>query len=248
MEQKTLKQIGLVVGTIGVGALVYLLSDNLLIAVGVGIGVAIFYESGEWLFSHCKLNSYGFFADVGKKGHSSIIEDDKLRLFSPYDDGVTYMCFRPGGSDLWWAPFHGMGDIYIAKEDLVKEEDGAIIVKGDWSILDKFEDLPMGWQKRILYKYRQDRTLPFNPRRHRVFYTEAYTPQINAYDEQRKAMNIKEQERFLKQEGIITALSQQLESLLTVMASERDFLKRYKPEEPSEEKPVKYKMVRIEEP
>lgn len=242
MEQKTYKYIGIVAISGFVTLIVWILSKNILFCVLAFIASAMFSQSGEWMFSDCRLNSRGFFANTGKKGHSSIIDDDVLPLSSPYEENVSYYCFRPGGSSVWWAPFHGMGDIFIVNKNIVENDDGGVICRGDYCI-PPFTDLPINWQRKILYKYRQDRTIPFNPKLHRVFFADTCTS--STPDKKKEAVDYAH--RFLRQEGIINTLGDQLEDLQSVMASKASLYNKFVHPEEESKKSTKYKLVEVEE-
>lgn len=137
-----MKTFGSIVALLVICGIVYYLWENILYSIIAFIVIGLFIQSGEWLFDHCKLQTRGFFANTGITGHSSIIDDDVLDLLCTYDKNAKFKCYRPGGSSVYWLPFHGIGDIYIIKDNLVEEADGAVIAKADYHKCQSFDEIP----------------------------------------------------------------------------------------------------------
>jgi len=223
MQQKNVRFAMGVALIIGIAGVVYYFTLNWFYAVVTFSVLFFFYINGEWFFAYCREKTLRFVPTVGSRTNSSIIEDDILRLPSTYDPGVNYVCFRPGGSSVAWAPFHGMRDIYILKDELIDREEGAIFAKGDWVVL-KFTELPAEWQSLILLKYREDRWSPFDPNRHFIFYADTYTSR----DPAEKTKNVFESQRAAKQEELINTYRSQIDSLQAVINSNVDMVKGFK--------------------
>src|SRR4030042_445907 len=101
MNQKRLSQLIFVAVLIGTVAFIYYVTNDILLAGGAGAIMFLFYMSGEWFFAFCQKKTRGFVANIGISGHSSIIDDDILRVPSTYEEDVNYICFRPGGSSVY---------------------------------------------------------------------------------------------------------------------------------------------------
>lgn len=217
MYASTIKHIFYIALLLLISGVVAWQTENFYLGVLAFAIVGFLLESGDWAYDHVRMNTRAFFAPLGKQGHSSIIEEDIIELRSLYETDVTYLCFRPGGSSVYWLPLHGMDDIYIIRSDLIDQQPGAVLAIGDYYV-PAFTDLPVQWQKQIYETFHEGRTMKFSPKTHKIFYAETRTAKDGILAEKDKE-GVNYGERFLRLEAVITSLKQKLEDQLTINMS-----------------------------
>jgi len=233
MEQKIKRHLSAVGVIIFVCVLIYIGTGNILFAIGIFIGGLFFYGSGEAFLDYCRQRTTLFFANIGPKGRSSIIESDIFTLKSPYEADVEYQVNIVGGSSVPYLPFHGFGPVFICPRDYVKTEfHGGMIAIADWHKIE-FDMLPRSFQKSIA-----DRVIHFN--RSMGFYWADTTK----FNEQMKSDNfIDLAERSKKQEQIINILGTQNQELMSTINSLTSTLKEMRliPDDKYRRQPQPYK-------
>lgn len=213
------------------------------ISVGICFAVIVVMASGEWCIDHCRLETRRFYTNLGIKKHCSIIDDDIIENLKDAYQDETFTVFRPGGSSVWWMPFRGMDDIYIAKSDLVEKNDGMTEIKGDWHIIKDFQMLPRKWQNRLLNKYEKERGFfSFKPGKHKVFFAENYTGNNNQVD----VKSFSRTQALIEQEGVINTQRTTIEDLQTILRSGNLIARELKNRDAEEQKP-RYKYVKVED-
>jgi len=220
MEQQTQTNLMKWGFILGITVIVGFFTENIIYGIITFVVTMIMSESAVWCYAFCQLNTRGFFANVGIKGHSSIIEDDVVELWSPYEKDKKFICFRPGGSRVWWMPFHGMGDVYIINSELVTQANGMTIAYGDYfCCLNKkrnpdFSQIPLDWQNKIINSFSQERMFPFKPDKHKVWI--AFSRGSSVFQ---KEKNISYSSTIAEQESLITTLRNRVDELQQIINS-----------------------------
>jgi len=218
-EPKTLRQIGAVIDNLIISILISVGLGNIVFGIVSFIGILFFYASGEAFIDYCRVRTTLFFANVGPKGRSSIIQADMFPLKSPYKkEDTKYMVSCTGGSSVPYLPFHGFGPVFICPEEYVKTNfHGGVVAIADWHRI-SFDSLPGSFQKAI-----KDRLEHFN--KNMGFYW-ADTSQFNKLMESTVDINLSE--RALEQESMINTLKQQNQEYVTTINSLVNTLKELK--------------------
>lgn len=219
IEPKTMRHLGAVIVTLIISILIVVGMGNILFGVVSFIGILFFYASGEAFIDYCRVRTTLFFANVGQKGRSSIIQADMFPLKSPYKDGKSeYMVCCTGGSSVPYLPFHGFGPVFICPKDYVKTTfHGGIVAIADWHRV-KFDSLPRSFQKAL-----KDRLEHFNS--NMGFYWADTSPFNNLMQSE---VDINLTERNLEQETKINELNQYNQELITTVNNLINTLKELK--------------------
>lgn len=229
------------------GALIALVIASVFVAYmfnNIGWGVFAFfaggflYLSGDAFIYQCRMLSTGFFANIGKKGHSSIIEADMFDLQAPYKGEPVYKFMMAGGSSVPILPFHGFGPLFICPKAYVKHDfHGAILAIADWTKV-RFDCLPETWQNNIITRLEH-----FNPKSTDIYFAE--TSKIN--EKMKGDVYINLSATKLQQEAIINSLTQQNSDLRTALQEMSSITREIKTLNDPSEQPKRYKMVKVEE-
>jgi len=200
------------------------------------IGGGFMYLSGDAFIYQCRMWSTCFFANIGKKGHSSIIEADMFNLQSPYKGEPEYKIMMTGGSSVPILPFHGFGPLFICPDAYVKRNfHGGVLALANWTRI-KFDSLPETWQNNLVTRLEH-----FNPSTTDIYFadTSPINKKMNG-DEYINLSAVKTQ-----QEGIINALTNQNNDLRTALQSMTSITKEIRSLNDQDQQPKKYKMVQV---
>jgi len=238
MKLKTLRHLGASIALVVASIIVTYITENLFFGVITFVGGGFLYLSGDAFIYQCRMLSTGFFANIGRKGHSSIIEADMFDIQSPYKGEPLYKVMMTGGSSVPILPFHGFGPVFICPKEYVKKDfHGAIFAIADWFKVE-FNHLPSLYKGALV-----NRLEHFNPNTTDIYFAD--TSPNNAKMKSDVFVNLAM--RCAKQEEIIEDLDQRNEKLQTALQSLSSVAKDIRSLEERTEQPKKYKMVRVEE-
>lgn len=208
IEPKTMRHMGAVGVTLVIAILIVVGTGSILWGIMGFFAIIFFYASGEAFIDYCRVRTTLFFANVGPKGRSSVIQADMFPLKSPYKDGKSeYTVCCTGGSSVPYLPFHGFGPVFICPSDYVKTNfHGGVVAIADWHKI-KFGSLPRSFQNAL-----KDRLEHFN--KSMGFYW-ADTSQFNELMKSEVDINLTE--RNLEQEAKINELNQYNQELVTTV-------------------------------
>jgi len=167
MEGKNYRHFVAVVITIFICVVIYLGTDNPVFAVIAFVGILFFYASGEAFIDYCRMRTPLMFANIGVKGHSSLIEADTFTIQSPYEGEPPYRIMMAGGSAVPYLPFHGFGPCFICPDKYVhKDFQGGFLAIADWFKV-PFDNLPQFFQNAL-----RSRIEHFNPKMTEIFFAD----------------------------------------------------------------------------
>jgi len=239
MEGKTYRHTIAVIATICLSVIIFLGTKSFPFSAIAFIGILFFYASGEAFIDYCKMRTPLFFANIGLKGHSSLIESDTFTIPSPYEEEPIYRVMMVGGSAVPYLPFHGFGPVFICPDEYVKRDfQGAYLAIADW-VKVPFDSLPQLFQNALLTRLEH-----FNPK-----ITEIYFADTSPINEVMKSdLYIDLALRCKNLEAEKNALSAQNEDLRVALKSTMNIVKEIKEtKERENERPPKYRYVKVVE-
>lgn len=134
---------------------------------GTGL-IGWLYITSLTVIDWARMRTTAFIANIGVKGHSSIIPDDKYTVASPFSDEPGYMIMCAGGSGIVELPMHGFGPYYICPEEFIEETNGGVFAIADWFKV-RYEQLPRFLQEALSWQ------VHFNPQTSEIYFAETST-------------------------------------------------------------------------
>jgi len=163
---------------------------------GAGL-VGWLYITSLTVMDWARMRTAAFIANIGVRGHSSIIPDDKYTVGSPVKGEPNYMIMCPGGSGIVELPMHGFGmpGYFICPEEFIEETNGGVIAIADWMKV-RYEQLPFFLREALSWQ------VHFNPATSEIYFAE--TSPINGTSSQTNLDLVK---KVLRLEETITSLT-----------------------------------------
>jgi len=163
---------------------------------GAGL-VGWLYITSLTVMDWARMRTTAFIANIGVKGHSSIIPDDMYTVASPVKGEPNYMIMCPGGSGIVELPMHGFGSpgYFICPEEIVEEINGGVIANADWFRV-RYEQISHFLQEALSWQ------VHFNPQSSDIYFAE--TSSINGSS---STSNINLVQKLLLKDEIINSLT-----------------------------------------
>lgn len=133
---------------------------------GAGL-IGWLYITSLTVIDWARMRTTAFIANIGVKGHSSIIPDDMYTVASPIKGEPNYMIMAPGGSGIVELPMHGFGSpgYFICPEEIIEEINGGVIANADWFQV-RYQQIPRILQEALSWQ------VHFNPQTSIIFFAE----------------------------------------------------------------------------
>ena len=131
---------------------------------GAGL-VGWLYATSLTVMDWARMHTAAFTANIGVKGHSSIIPDDKYTVASPVKGEPNYMIMCAGGSGIVELPMHAFGPYFICPEEFVEETNCGTVAIAGWVRI-RYEQLPRFLQEALSWQ------VHFNPATSEIYFAE----------------------------------------------------------------------------
>ena len=236
MNLKTLRHIGAAIGLAIASVFVTFYFENIAFGIIAFVGGGFMYLSGDAFIYQCRMWSTCFFANIGKKGHSSIIEADMFNMPSPQEDEPEYKIMMAGGSSVPILPFHGFGPVFICPNAYVKRDfHGAVLAIADWRRVG-FDNLDTTYQDALTSRLEH-----FNQNTTDIYFSD--TTEFN--EKMKSSTYIDLSKRSERLQSSVNTLQTENEDLRKEIMSNMNMLKQ-RQKDVADEKP-RYRTVQIVE-
>ena len=238
LDLKTKRHAAAAGALFGVAVFISYAMQNVLFGAAAFFIGGFMYMSGDAFIYQCRMMTTGFFANIGRRGHSSLIEADEFDWQPPYTGMPLYKVMCVGGSSVPILPFHGFGPVFVCPKGWVKKDiHGVVLALADWTKTD-FDCLPEALQKNLI-----DRLEHFNPRTTPIYYADssAYLSKNGLSAE----VKINYAMRATEQEKIINDLKQEKKDMMTSMGGMANLMKTIQDIDRDRDEKPQYKLVPV---
>lgn len=170
MNPRTVRHIAAIIAIAFIAIVIGIAFDNILLSPIAFFVLGFMYASADAFVDYCKMRSPMLFANIGIKGHTSLIDSDwfdvplqipeSIKTDESYSSQdaektangkpVIYRVMCGGGSSVAYLPFHGYGPIFICPREYVKTQyHGGWLAIADWYYL-TFDKLPEEFQNALM--------------------------------------------------------------------------------------------------
>jgi hypothetical protein len=201
LSPKQTRNLGALAVLVVIGVFVGYYTKSIVWGIGVAVGVGVLYGSSLAVVDWARMRTNAFITNIGVKGHSSIIPDDKYPVASPVKGDPNYMIMCAGGSGIVELPMHGFGPYYICPEEYIEETNSATIAIADWMKV-PYTGLPRFLREALSWQ------VHFNPLTSEIYFAE--TSPINGTSTQ---SNLNLAEKIVRLNNTITSLETVNETL-----------------------------------